>query len=216
MAEATLYSLLTVLIFTLWPLARAREVRAAALYRAALGQARACPLAALSGGDGRCCWRCLLATAAWFSGNLRLTLWTAGGIAGALRRWRWRPWRSGSAARALRGRATGAARARLGAGGDRRAGQLGRAGGAVAGAGAVGAGRGRPDRQQPARAIARDLPSARRPSSSSTSRRTRSRVPRPAGGRSGGEPRRSRADAARHHHAINGRPAAEVAPAITG
>ncbi|WP_397544578.1 FtsX-like permease family protein, partial [Roseovarius salis] len=40
MVEATTYSLLTVLIFTLWPLARARDVRAAALFRGALAQAR--------------------------------------------------------------------------------------------------------------------------------------------------------------------------------
>jgi putative ABC transport system permease protein len=83
MAEAALYSLLTVLIFTLWPLARAREVRAAALYRDALGQARRLPAlqylvitAALIA--------VLLAAAAWFSGNLMLTLWTAGGIGGSL------------------------------------------------------------------------------------------------------------------------------------
>jgi putative ABC transport system permease protein len=83
MAEAALYSLLTVLIFTLWPLARAREVRAAALYRDALGQARRLPAlqylvitAALIA--------VLLVAAAWFSGNLMLTLWTAGGIGGSL------------------------------------------------------------------------------------------------------------------------------------
>jgi putative ABC transport system permease protein len=43
MAEAALYSLLSVLIFTLWPLARAREVRAAALYREAAGPRAAGP-----------------------------------------------------------------------------------------------------------------------------------------------------------------------------
>lgn len=83
MAEAALYSLLSVLIFTLWPLARAREVRAAALYREAAGAARRWPG-----------WRwvvttlsllaVLLTAAIAFSGNLRLTLWTAGGITGAL------------------------------------------------------------------------------------------------------------------------------------
>ncbi len=83
MAEAAIYSALTVLIFTLWPLARARDVRAAALYRDALLQTRALPspgfvlaTTALLG--------VLLATATYFSGTLWLTLWTAGGIAGAL------------------------------------------------------------------------------------------------------------------------------------
>lgn len=82
-AEAALYSVLSVLIFTLWPLAQARQVRAAALYREAAGAARSWPGArylgltlALIG--------LLLASAVLFSGNLALTLWTAGGIAGAL------------------------------------------------------------------------------------------------------------------------------------
>jgi len=83
MGEAALYSILTVLIFTLWPLARAQETRAASLFREALSGARSLPR-----------WPYLLATvlltallvtaAATFSGNLALTLWTAGGIAGAL------------------------------------------------------------------------------------------------------------------------------------
>jgi len=83
MVEAALYSVLSVLIFTLWPLARAREVRAAALYREAAGTGHGWPgrqwvaltLALLA---------LLIATAAAFSGNLRLTLWTAGGILAAL------------------------------------------------------------------------------------------------------------------------------------
>ncbi|MGX0903220.1 putative ABC transport system permease protein [Roseovarius sp. MBR-79] len=83
MIEAALYSVLSVLIFTLWPLARAREVRAAALYREAAGARHGWPgwpwvgvtLALLA---------LLIGTAAAFSGNLRLTLWTAGGILGAL------------------------------------------------------------------------------------------------------------------------------------
>ncbi|MEQ9260548.1 MAG: FtsX-like permease family protein [Roseovarius sp.] len=83
MWEATLYSLLTVLIFTLWPLARARDVRAAALFRDAMGAAQrlpALPYLALTG----CLVLALLVAAAVFSGNVTLTLWTAGGIAGAL------------------------------------------------------------------------------------------------------------------------------------
>jgi putative ABC transport system permease protein len=83
LAEAALYGVLTALVFTLWPLARAEEVRAATLFRDALGGARLVPapryviatallLAALVG------------AAAWFSGSAFLTLWTAGGILGAL------------------------------------------------------------------------------------------------------------------------------------
>lgn len=82
MIEAAVYSALTVLIFTLWPLAQAREVKPAALYRDA-DAARTWPkprfiaatLAAIA---------LLIAAAAYFSGNLWLTLWTAGGITGAL------------------------------------------------------------------------------------------------------------------------------------
>lgn len=83
MAEAALYSALTVLIFTLWPLARLRDVRAAALYRGALSRGQVLPpwpfivatFALLA---------TLLAAAALFSGNAVLTLWTAGGIAASL------------------------------------------------------------------------------------------------------------------------------------
>jgi putative ABC transport system permease protein len=43
LAEAALYGLLTALIFTLWPLARTEQVRAAALFRDASGPARSLP-----------------------------------------------------------------------------------------------------------------------------------------------------------------------------
>ncbi|MEL6618307.1 MAG: FtsX-like permease family protein [Pseudomonadota bacterium] len=83
LAEAALYGLLTAFVFTLWPLARAEEVRAATLFRDALGSSPLLPslryliwigigLAALIG------------LAGLFSGTWRLTLWTAGGIAFAL------------------------------------------------------------------------------------------------------------------------------------
>jgi putative ABC transport system permease protein len=83
LAEAAIYGLLTAFVFTLWPLARAEDVRAATLFRDALGSARMLPapqyllwialgLAALIG------------LAGLFSGTWRLTLWTAGGIAFAL------------------------------------------------------------------------------------------------------------------------------------
>lgn len=81
--EAAIYGLLTALIFTLWPLARTEQVRAATLFRDAMGRAPALPAwryvavtAFLTGA--------LVALAAWFSGALWLTLWTAGGILFAL------------------------------------------------------------------------------------------------------------------------------------
>ncbi|MBN7783345.1 FtsX-like permease family protein [Ponticoccus gilvus] len=83
LAEAALYGVLTALLFTLWPLARAEEVRAATLFRDALDGARTLPAAryivatlALAG--------LLVGTAMLFSGDPTLTLWTAGGILGAL------------------------------------------------------------------------------------------------------------------------------------
>ena len=83
LAEAALYGLLTALIFTLWPLARAQNIRAATLFRDAFTGVRRWPslgyllltlllIAAL------------LTAATWFSGTVFLTLWTAGGIAFAL------------------------------------------------------------------------------------------------------------------------------------
>jgi len=83
LGEAALYGLLTALVFTLWPLARTEEVRAATLFREALAGARLLPapryLAAILGALAL-----LVGLAAWFSGTAELTLWTAGGIAGAL------------------------------------------------------------------------------------------------------------------------------------
>ena len=83
LAEAALYGLLTAFIFTLWPLARTEEVRAATLFRDALSTARLVPpfRYVLATGLGLAA---LLALAGWFSGAVTLTLWTAGGIAGAL------------------------------------------------------------------------------------------------------------------------------------
>ncbi|MEM8693922.1 MAG: FtsX-like permease family protein [Pseudomonadota bacterium] len=83
LAEAAIYGVLTAFIFTLWPLARAEDVRAATLFRDALGSTRLLPaakyLAMIALG-----LIALIGLAAWFSGTWRLTLWTAGGIAGAL------------------------------------------------------------------------------------------------------------------------------------
>ena len=83
MFEAAIYSALTVSIFTLWPLARTEDIRPATLFRDALDHAPTLPrwpyltatLALLA---------LLLSVASWFSGDLWLALWTAGGIAGAL------------------------------------------------------------------------------------------------------------------------------------
>jgi putative ABC transport system permease protein len=79
--EAGFYGLMTALLFTLWPLARTREVRAAALYRGA-------------GRDGWAGWPAAFAVAGllallvggavWFSGVPELALGSAAGIAGAL------------------------------------------------------------------------------------------------------------------------------------
>lgn len=81
--EAAVYGMLTALIFTLWPLARTGEVRAATLFRDAMAGARALPplpfiivTAALVAA--------LVGFAILFSGTVQLTLWTAGGIFVAL------------------------------------------------------------------------------------------------------------------------------------
>lgn len=81
--EAGLYGLLTALAFTLWPLARSEDVRAATLFRDAWAGARTLPapqyilaVAAVAA--------TLVALAGWFNGSWMLTLWTLGGIAGAL------------------------------------------------------------------------------------------------------------------------------------
>lgn len=81
--EAALYGALTALIFTTWPLSRTENIRAATLFRDAGQQSARLPalrflivialLIAL-----------LLGAASLFSGTVFLTLWTAGGIIGAL------------------------------------------------------------------------------------------------------------------------------------
>ncbi len=83
LAEAALYGLLTALIFTLWPLARTEQVRAAALYRDASGPSRGRPravyLAVIAGLAAM-----LVGLAVTLSGIPQLALGTAGGILGAL------------------------------------------------------------------------------------------------------------------------------------
>ncbi|MEM6275487.1 MAG: FtsX-like permease family protein [Pseudomonadota bacterium] len=81
--EAAIYGLLAALVFTLWPLARAEEIRPAALFRDALSSGRLLP-------SGRYLLAtiflvaALVGTAAFFSETVFLTLWTSGGILGAL------------------------------------------------------------------------------------------------------------------------------------
>ncbi|MHA6263477.1 ABC transporter permease [Arenibacterium sp. CAU 1754] len=83
LGEAAIYGLLTAFIFTLWPLARTEEVRAATLFRDALSTARLLPPLRylVATGIGLVA---LVGLAAWFSGTIRLTLWTTGGLFGAL------------------------------------------------------------------------------------------------------------------------------------
>ncbi len=83
LVEAALYGMLTALAFTLWPLARSEDVRAATLFRDAWAGAKRLPgtkylviIALLTAA--------LVGIAGWFNGSWWLTLWTLGGIAGAL------------------------------------------------------------------------------------------------------------------------------------
>ncbi len=84
LAEAALYGALTALAFTLWPLARARAIRPAALFRESAGRARGgwpgwgAALVCLGAAAA------LVASAAWLSPVPRLVFWAAGGIAGVL------------------------------------------------------------------------------------------------------------------------------------
>ncbi|NBD29927.1 MAG: FtsX-like permease family protein [Alphaproteobacteria bacterium] len=83
LAEAALYGLLTAGIFTLWPLARTEQIRAATLFRDIGGSGGRLPalryLLAIA-----LLLAALVGAAIWFSGTAFLTLWTTGGIALAL------------------------------------------------------------------------------------------------------------------------------------
>jgi putative ABC transport system permease protein len=81
--EAALYGILTALIFTLWPLAQAKDIRAASLFRDPAGQLHGWPrpvflalIFALT--------LALVGVAAWYSGAPKLALWAVGGILAAL------------------------------------------------------------------------------------------------------------------------------------
>jgi putative ABC transport system permease protein len=81
--EAAIYGALTAFIFTLWPLARAEEIRAATLFRDALTTGNLLPARRYLVLTGLALVL-LIGLAGWFSGTWQLTFWTAGGIAGAL------------------------------------------------------------------------------------------------------------------------------------
>ncbi|MBV0910869.1 ABC transporter permease [Anianabacter salinae] len=82
LAEAALYGLLAAALFTLWPLARTEQVRAATLFRDAGGAAQGWPrpryilLSVIL-------FAALVGSAALLSGVPDLTLWAAAGIVGA-------------------------------------------------------------------------------------------------------------------------------------
>ncbi|MCO6384534.1 ABC transporter permease [Oceanicola sp. 502str15] len=83
LAEAALYGALTALIFTLWPVSRAEEIRPAQLFRAMSDTRRRLPrwtVMLLTAGLAAL----LVGAAAWFSGLWELTLWAALGVCFAL------------------------------------------------------------------------------------------------------------------------------------
>jgi len=80
LAEAALYGVLSALLFTLWPLARAERLRAAALYRGGIGgwpKPGRMGLIVLVAAA-------LVGAAVWLSGTWTLALGTLGGVAAAL------------------------------------------------------------------------------------------------------------------------------------
>lgn len=81
--EAGLYGILTAFIFTLWPLARTDRVRAATLFRDAWDGANRLPSLPFIVATAIAI-AALVGMAGWFNGSWFLTLWTLGGIAGAL------------------------------------------------------------------------------------------------------------------------------------
>ncbi|MEM9146300.1 MAG: FtsX-like permease family protein [Pseudomonadota bacterium] len=83
LAEAGLYGLLTALVFALWPLARAREVRPAALFRdlvERVGRLPASNWVIATGVAGLA----LAGSATWLSGAPKLALGVIGGVAATL------------------------------------------------------------------------------------------------------------------------------------
>ncbi|SNS91504.1 ABC transporter permease [Tropicimonas sediminicola] len=83
LAEAALYGALTALIFTLWPLARTEEVRAASLFRDAVSGRWRLPRPAFLVVTALLV-ALLVGAAAWFSGVPELAFYSAAGVAGSL------------------------------------------------------------------------------------------------------------------------------------
>ena len=83
LAEAALYGLLTAFLFTLWPLARARDIRAAELFRDLTATRRSWPRLPYLAATAALAL-VLVAAATFLSGAPELALGTAGGVAGAL------------------------------------------------------------------------------------------------------------------------------------
>ncbi|MEM7544762.1 MAG: FtsX-like permease family protein [Pseudomonadota bacterium] len=83
MVEAAVYGTLTALLFTLWPLARTRQVRAAALFRDIAAPSRALP-AKRDMAFMAIVLVALVAAALVFSGAPVLAAWFLAGVAGAL------------------------------------------------------------------------------------------------------------------------------------
>lgn len=81
--EAAVYGVLAALVFTLWPLAKTEDIRAATLFRDAFSASATFPPIKYLLAIG-VLLAALIGAAIWFSGTVFLTLWTAGGIAGAL------------------------------------------------------------------------------------------------------------------------------------
>lgn len=81
--EAAIYGVLAALIFTLWPLARTEDIKAATLFRDAFGAGRMFPALKYLIATA-VLFAILIGTAILFSGTTFLTLWTAGGILFAL------------------------------------------------------------------------------------------------------------------------------------
>ena len=83
LAEAAFYGALTALIFTLWPLARARDIRAAGLFRDIGGRERHLPRPAYIAVTALLA-AALIGGAAAITGLTTLTLWAAAGVLAAL------------------------------------------------------------------------------------------------------------------------------------
>jgi putative ABC transport system permease protein len=83
LGEAALYGVLTALVFTVWPLGRARDIRAAELFRDLTAARRAWPRPGFVAATAVLA-AALVAAAAFLSGAADLALYTAGGVAVAL------------------------------------------------------------------------------------------------------------------------------------